>query len=130
MRYLLALVLTVGCVTAGCGLLTEPAPYWPSNVYAITPDTAYTTYWHQMEECSGLRAHFARVSWFRADSLLDYPGLGAFGLADWRQHRIALDGRYLRDAVTIRHEMLHELLQRDGHPEDYFGLKCGGLLSH
>ena len=118
-------------------MFTAPRSVWPDNVYQFTPPTAYAGYWAQMEACSGLSANFARVTWFKADSVMNIPDVGTFaehpfGFADWKDHRIALSGNSTDDAVVVRHEMLHELLQRDGHPPEFFGVggKCFAEVTH
>ncbi len=134
MRYGVLLVMMV------CGCVTEPKSLWPDNVHQFTAPASYEADWQQMEACSGITADFRRVTWYAADSLLDIPGLGAFGFTDMPTHRIALDGRATREenvlglpsAVIVRHEMLHDLLQTPGHPSEYFGVggKCFAEVSH
>jgi len=33
-------------------------------------------------------------------------------------------GNYAEHEMVVRHEMLHALLQREGHPTDYFVNRC------
>jgi hypothetical protein len=41
-----------------------------------------------------------------------------------RINRIVIAGNYLNHEMVVRHEMLHALLQREGHPTDYFVDRC------
>lgn len=130
MRY--GLLVVLAGVVGGCSIFTGPRSDWPPNVYQFAPPPSYAADWQQMEACAGITADFDRVTWFRSDSLLDVPGLGAFGISDWHHHRIALDAQSVNDDVVVRHEILHELLQEDGHPVEYFGIggRCYAEVSH
>jgi hypothetical protein len=38
--------------------------------------------------------------------------------------RIIIAGRYLDHEMVVRHEMLHHLLDREGHPQEFFAARC------
>ena len=38
--------------------------------------------------------------------------------------RIVLAGNYETSEMAVRHEMLHHLLDRTGHPPEYFVTRC------
>jgi hypothetical protein len=43
-------------------------------------------------------------------------------------NRIVLAQPYVTDGQTVRHEMLHAILQRGDHPPDQFTDRCGGVV--
>ena len=102
---------------AGCGF--EPAGDVPMKV-----PTLYRTWWARTEACSGRTGDFDRVQWF----VVDGPGFACPGgtcAGHWESsHRIYLAGDYRNSEMVVRHEMLHELLGRPGHPDPPFGAEC------
>ena len=78
-----------------------------------------------MEECAGRTSNIAGVRWFVApDVWLD----GEWYRGYWWENgnRILLAQHAVSDGRTVRHEMLHAILQRGDHPAEYFGNRCGG----
>ena len=102
---------------AACGF--EPAGDTP-----LKPPSLYREWWARTEACSGRTGDFDRVSWF----VVDGPGFACPGgvcAGHWEStHRIFLAGDYRQNELVVRHEMLHELLGRPGHPDPPFGAEC------
>jgi hypothetical protein len=101
----------------GCGF--DPAGEQPM----IAPDI-YRTWWDKTEACSGLTGDFDRVEW------LVVPGHG-FACSSgqcaghWEtDHRIFIASDWEQNELVVRHEMLHDLLGRPGHPSPPFGQGC------
>jgi hypothetical protein len=44
-------------------------------------------------------------------------------------HYITLASAYLSSGLVVRHEMLHDLLDRTDHPPEYFRDRCAGLVT-
>lgn len=113
MRRIIPLVVLLACADPlGWLYRTEPEPF--------DPPPEYQTYWAQAEHCTGLTGNFARLRFHVSDSL-PCPGhlMGCYGF--WVQpHDIYLLRRVTGRASVVRHEMTHDLLQRDGHPPAYF----------
>lgn len=102
---------------AACGF--EPAGDAP-----IKPLSLYREWWARTEACSGRTGDFDRISWF----VVEGPGFACPGgvcAGHWEStHRIFLAGDYRQNEMVVRHEMLHELLGRPGHPDPPFGAEC------
>lgn len=87
----------------------------------------YRELWDRVETCSGLSGKMSRVQWFVVPGYeIECNGLSCSGL--WvSPHKIYLSESIvhdsLRDYSTVRHEILHDLLQRPGHPAQFE--KCG-----
>jgi hypothetical protein len=89
----------------------------------------YQTWWAKTEACSGLHGEYSSLRFYQV------PGVSTFSSTvgtvvglwtqDGRENRITVAGDYLNNELVVRHEMLHALLERTGHPHEYFVDKCG-----
>lgn len=107
----------------GC---TEPSLLPPTGE-AFSPPAAYATWWQATEGCSGRTGRFARLAWVRvpsdAQGLFTWDGKRVAGL--WHApHTIYLSDKLLDHEPLVRHEMLHDLLQRGSHPDTPFVSPC------
>ncbi len=112
-------------LAAGCEVTTAP----PANAMEVVALTSYPSWWHDVEQCSGLTGDLDLVTWYTvpADSdggfwCQDGPDQTCAG--EWvAPHAIFLAGPskgypagYASDEWTVKHEMLHDLVGRPGHP--------------
>lgn len=112
LRSVLVLVLL-----AACG-------FDPGDDSPMSPPAVYREWWAKTEACSGLRGDFDRVKWsvvpghsFRCSS-----GRCA---GHWEpDHEVFLAEEWVMNEMVVRHEMLHDLLDRSGHPDPPFGDPC------
>jgi len=111
------LAVLIFALLGGCGF--DPAGEQPLDAPAV-----YRTGWNKTEACSGLSGDFDRIEW------LVVPGHG-FACSSgqcaghWESsHRIYIASDWTRNEMVVRHEMLHELLRRGGHPDPPFGKGC------
>ncbi len=132
MRILLsALVLLMGCEA-----ITNPLSVPPDGV-TFGPPPIYQTWWRETEACSGITADFHRVRWFTAP-LVTVNGTRVAAYTNWKHHAISMDAKlafvadtgYVPAIMSIRHEMLHDLIQQSGHPTEFFVVKCGEVVLH
>lgn len=116
-------VLRTGFVAA-CLLLTGGCGFEPAGDVPMKAPASYRTWWARTEACSGRTGDFDRVQWF----VVDGPGFtcpGGTCAGHWESsHRIYLAGDWRSSEMVVRHEMLHELLGRPGHPDPPFGAEC------
>jgi hypothetical protein len=125
---LLAVALALQFV-GGCRDVTGlPLPVDAVRMDSI-PDE-YRTWWSQVEACSGRRRFFGWVRWYYVPnaSYFTYRGIAYDGY--WLSHpdRIVVAEALMNDAVLLRHEMLHAVLQDGDHPSEYFDRRCGTLV--
>jgi hypothetical protein len=129
LRASLALVASVAFL-GSCVVLTEPA--FPSDAARITPPAQYAAWWKVTEACSGLRGDYAAVQWYVVpEARVTVDGTDYDGYT-WTKDepRIVLARGMVHGAGTlVRHEMLHALLVRGGHPRAYFVERCGDIVS-
>jgi len=110
------------------GCTTEPASALPDGAQEFVPPTAYQVWWASTEGCSGIRGTLGRIKWYVV------PGVSTFPTAEGEkvgiriktgdEVRIVLAGNYVEHEMVVRHEMLHALLNRAGHPAEYFQDRC------
>ena len=80
------------------------------------------------EACARQLGNFKAIRWYEIPEYAitidgeEYDGYWFRG-----GDRILLTGRTARVGQTVRHEMLHALLNNGGHPVEYFVNRCGAL---
>lgn len=115
---LLTLALMLFSGLAGC------SRFEPEASARLDPPAEFQIWWSRTEQCSGLHASFARVQWYvvPGDSF-SCPGGRCVG--HWEDdHTIYISADWLDNEMVVRHEMLHDLLGRPGHPDPPFGKGC------
>ena len=109
---LVALVLVVAC------------GFDPGDDSPMTPPAVYREWWAKTEACSGLSGDFDRVEW----SLVaghSFPCASGNCAGHWEPgHRIYVAQDFVLNEMVVRHEILHDLLGRAGHPDPPFGNPC------
>jgi len=126
-RYRPASLLGLLGLLAGCETLGPPSPL-PSGAVLLSPPPYYREWWARTESCAGLAGDFAAVEWYVVPGVSVFetdagPKVGLWAHSSAGQ-RIVLAGEYAGHELVVRHEMLHALLDRGGHPPEYFRERC------
>ena len=110
------------------GCTTEPTTPLPDGAEPYTPPAEYMAWWGRTEECSQISGSMARIKWYVV------PGVSTFSTDEGEKVgiriktgddvRIVIAGNYVEHEMVVRHEMLHALLNRSGHPVEYFQERC------
>ena len=107
-------------------------PTLPTGAETLPVREQYHAWWGDTEQCSGLQANFERIAWFMVpDANFIYRGK-AFDGYWWGGagvHWVVLASPFVDDPGIVRHEMLHDLLNRGDHPKEYFQQKCAGVVA-
>lgn len=121
------MVLWALAALCGCEAVTSP---FPSDQYVpVAPRPEYALWWDLVQQCAGRKGSFDRLRFV-------VPRSGAV-VVDGREYdgywwedgnRIAV--RNVADGPTVRHEMLHALLQRGDHPASAFEDMCNGIVAN
>jgi hypothetical protein len=103
----LVLLGTVVGVAGGCQAyslsVTNKEPFQPLPIYG--------EWWAATEVCSGRTGDLTRIEWFTATSI---TGDAVVARGVWTPpHQIILVRGYEESELTVRHEMLHDLLEGD-----------------
>ncbi|HJS43742.1 MAG TPA: hypothetical protein VJ755_09740 [Gemmatimonadales bacterium] len=101
----------------GCGDAFSPPP----GATRLDPPPIYKELWREVEGCSGLSRSMAWVNWFLVPEH-PFPCGTRFCAGLWvSPHNIYLSDvaahdQYGDNYLTVRHEILHELVRKPGHP--------------
>lgn len=111
-----------------CGLVAWIAEL-PANAERFAPPAVYERWWAMTEACSGRSGDLGGVRWYRVPgSRFIYRGQPAAGYTSRYTNRIVLAEQGIERGAIVRHEMLHALLRRGGHPRSQFLGACASLL--
>jgi hypothetical protein len=113
------LVWAAGLLLAltGCG-------FDPEGDRPLDPPPIYREWFAKTEACSGRTGDFDRLRWSVIDGHSFSCSSGECA-GHWRtNHHIFLAGDWVMDEMVVRHEMLHDILDRTGHPDPPFGDGC------
>jgi hypothetical protein len=121
--YCLGLLATL----AACEMLGPPDPLPPSATLVAAPDQ-YAAWWAKTEACSGLSGDYSQIEWYVVPDALTFETATGAKVGLWSHSsagiRIVIAGAYASNELVVRHEMLHALLDREGHPPQYFHDRC------
>jgi hypothetical protein len=87
---------------------------------------SYSQWYAELEVCSGLSGNFTLIQWQQAKMITVADSVFS---GYWTPpHRITILSNLLDDEMLVKHEEMHDLLQRGDHPPEYFNGKCGDLI--
>jgi hypothetical protein len=107
-------------------LSTDPLP---DNATQFSPPAVYTRWWAMTEACSGHSGDFEAIRWYRVPgAAIHLNGVLVGGYWDSRGNRIVLPEQQVENASAVRHEMLHAIIRKRGHPRDAFLEACASIV--
>jgi hypothetical protein len=117
---------------AACTTPTEPR--FPDDALPLDLQPQFALWWQMTKACSGLPGDLGAVDWYVQPDVetLHVPGDhdGMYGGYWWAiGNRILLTEKAVTDGLLVRHEMLHALIGRAGHPRGQFVDRCGGIVA-
>ncbi len=90
----------------------------------MEPPAVYREWWARTESCSGRSGEFERVEWLVVPGRSFRCSSGECA-GHWEPgHRIYIAEEWMYNEMVVRHEILHDLLDRGGHPNPPFGEGC------
>ena len=112
-----------------CSGATEP--HVALGAVPLTPPARFALWWRLTEACSGLTGDYASVQWYVVPNTTTINDQGTQVDAYWISDpdRIVLADAHKNDGPIVRHEMLHALLHRNGHPRDAYLVGCGDVVA-
>ncbi len=123
-RLLPALALWLGA--ASCAGLEPSAP--PAGAVLLTPPVEYAEWYARTESCAQLSGSADGIEWYVVPGVATFETSIGEKVGLWEQvggvSRITIAGDYVGNEMVVRHEMLHDLLERTGHPPEYFVTRC------
>ena len=111
-------------VLLGWMLVLSSCSFEPDGAMKLTAPPDYRQWWAKTEACSGLSGNFDQID-FETVPGADFQCPTGTCVGRWEPgHHIYLAASWSHNEMVVRHEMLHELLGRSGHPLPPFGNPC------
>ena len=105
-------------------------PWLAPGAEQFAPPSVYERWWSMVESCSGLSRPMGDVPFYVVRGTNEIPLENGDKVAaywspagDW----IVVAEYYQMFGQVVRHEMLHALLERTGHPREIFLDRCAGV---
>ena len=119
-------VLAIWLGAASCTGLEPSAP--PAGAVLMTPPAEYAVWYGRTEACAELRGDATAIEWYVVPNVATFETSIGEKVGLWEKvgsvSRITIAGDYVANEMVVRHEMLHDLLERTGHPPEYFVTRC------
>jgi hypothetical protein len=117
-------------LTACDRLLNIVDPMFPSDAQEFSPPAVYATWWNMTQACSGLTGSLGAVTWYKTSERLHDVRTGDEIGGYWSSNgnRIVLTTAVMLEGGGVRHEMLHALVKKGGHPRNEFLGRCLGTV--
>jgi len=114
-----------------CDKATAPDISVPPGAVSLEAPARFALWWRLTQTCAATTGNFAGVSWYVVPNSTTVTYQGKQVDAYWigNPDRIVLADARKNDGPIVRHEMLHALLHRNGHPRDAFLTACGGVVA-
>jgi hypothetical protein len=113
-----ALIAVAALLLSACA----PEPTLPVGAMRFDPPERFRTLWAETEACSGKQRPFSAVSWYQVPGMWEvtmYDGRQVAAFYDLRRDIVVIAGAYMTSDPLIRHESLHAILDRPGHPVEF-----------
>jgi hypothetical protein len=111
-------------LAAGIILGLNGCSFDPEGDIPMDPPAVYREWWAKTQACSGLGGNFDRIRWSVVEGP-SFPCASGQCAGHWRNdHHIFLASDWVMDEMVVRHEMLHDMIGRPGHPTPPFGQGC------
>ena len=104
-------------LSAGCG-------FEPEGARPIEPPLAFHQWWLETQACSAIRGRFEELRFYVVPGE-SFACPSGRCVGRWEPgNQIYLADRWIGHELVVRHEMLHALLGKAGHPDPPFGQGC------
>ncbi len=115
-------------VFAGCSSLAPTENLLPDGAVPMTALAEYQGWFGNTEACSRLSGRFNNIRWYVVPGAETFQTTAGPKVGMWEkigsEDRIIIAGRYVDHEMVVSHEILHYLLDREGHPPEYFVDRC------
>jgi hypothetical protein len=120
--------LGVLALTSACTTLAPSESSLPPGTVRLAEPEIYRDWYQKTEACSGRTGEFSTIQFYVVPGVDSFPteegAKVGWWILDGGTNRIVLAGNLASQELVVRHEMLHALLQRPGHPTEYFVDRC------
>jgi len=120
--------LALGGLLSACSSLSPSEPVLPAGATEIPVPAAYAEWHAKTEACSGLQGDFSTIKFYVVPGVETFPTRDGAKVGEWTSdgvtNRIIIAGNYRDFEMVVRHELLHSLLRKEGHPTEFFVTRC------
>jgi hypothetical protein len=124
----LQLIAASVLLAGGCSSLAPSDLELPAGAVPFAAPASYAAWFARTERCSGLLGSFETIEWYVVPNVATFPTSAGPKVGMWEKSgsvaRIIVAGDYAGHEMVVRHEMLHHLLDREGHPPEFFTDRC------
>jgi hypothetical protein len=113
-----ALIAVAALLLSACA----PEPTLPVGAVRFDPPERFRTLWAETEACSRRQRPFDNVRWYQVPDMWEvtmYDGRQVAAFYDLRRDLVVIAGAYMTSDPLIKHESLHAILDRPGHPVEF-----------
>lgn len=119
-------VLAIWLGVASCTGLEPSTP--PEGAVPMSAPAEFSTWYARTEACAQLDGAGEAIEWYVVPGVATFETSIGEKVGLWERvgnvSRITIAGDYVGNEMVVRHEMLHDLLERTGHPPEYFVTRC------
>lgn len=120
--------MTFALLTSACASLSPSESSLPVGAVEVAAPAMYREWHAKTQTCSGLEGKFSTLKFYIVPGVETFPTIAGPKVGEWMSHggegRIVIAGNYQDHEMVVRHELLHSLLQAEGHPPEYFVNRC------
>ncbi len=120
--------MALGGLLSGCSSLSPSEPSLPAGATEIVAPIAYQEWHAKTEACSGLSGDFSTIKFYVVPGVETFSTKDGSKVGEWTSdgvtNRVVIAGNYQNFEMVVRHELLHSLLRKEGHPPEYFVDRC------
>ncbi len=113
---------------SGCAALSPSETVLPVGATEIPVPAAYSQWHARTQACSGLSGDFSTIKFYVVPGVETFSTTQGQKVGEWTSDgttsRIVIAGNYRDHEMVVRHELLHSLLRKEGHPPEYFVDRC------
>jgi hypothetical protein len=124
----LQLIAVSVLLAGGCSSLAPSDLELPAGAVPVAAPASYAAWFARTEQCAGLRGSFQTVEWYVVPGVATFATSAGAKVGMWEKSgsvaRIIIAGNFADHEMVVRHEMLHHILDREGHPAEFFVDRC------
>lgn len=132
---ILLIVVAASMLSTAAVRLADSEPRPLDGAIRYSPTLEYHDWYEKTAQCAQLpNLDYYKIEWYVIPDVVTFPTDIGDKVALWEQlpngySRITVADFYVGNEMVVRHEMLHDLLNRFGHPTGhpalYFEERCG-----
>lgn len=120
--------MAIAGLLSGCSSLAPSETPLPLGAIEVPAPVSYQQWHAKTQSCSGLAGDFSTIKFYVVPGVETFSTSAGAKVGEWisngTTNRIVIAGNYRNHEMVVRHELLHSLLKKEGHPSEYFVSRC------